>query len=392
MTSFSARVVLVLCIALVSTRATKGQDAPRVVAPPIVAAPAATPPETPSTEVAEPVAPTAQGTPPPNDDAVLSAGLGGPGGGFRLGGSFGGFGGFGGVGLGGGAVGGPGYSAVFYPSRPVSGQGSDLTLVRESLGGAVPVWKQDGDLLLATAGVRNDLFSTSAVLPDTHRPFPSTLWSINGGLTFVHQFSGGWTGGLMTNFGSASDKPFHSIDEMSVSMAGFLRVPARNDRDAWMFSLMYSPVGLLNFPIPGVAYLWNPSDQLRMSIGLPFSLAWQPTEDLAVSLAYVPLTNVRARVTYRLVEHVYMYGGFEWLNESYFLADRPDVKDRFFGFEKRLIGGVQLTLWRNALIDLNSGYAFDRYYAEGTNQNSGLHDRVDIAPGAFLAGSLRLRF
>jgi hypothetical protein len=84
-----------------------------------------------------------------------------------------------------------------------------------------------------------------------------------------------------------------------------------------------------------------------------------------------------------------MYGGFEWLNESYFLADRPDVKDRFFGFEKRLIGGVQMTLWRNALIDLNSGYAFDRYFAEGTNQNSGLHDRVDIAPGVFLAGGSR---
>src|SRR5579883_610631 len=324
MAAISARAVWAVLAAVVAAAGpARGQDPP----------PAA--PDLPAAVTAGPSPAATELPTPQKDDPVLRAGqtgLGGPGGATGLGGlggftGMGGFGGFGGAGLGGGAVGGPGYTAIFYPARPVSGQGTDLTLVRQNAGGAVPVWRDGGDTLLVTAGVRNDLFSTNAVLPDTGRPFPTALWSVNGGVTYVHQFSGGWTGGLMTNFGSASDQPFHSIHEMTVSTAGFIRMPARNDRDEWMFSLMYSPVGLLNFPVPGVAYVWNPSDQLRVSIGLPFSVAWRPVEDLTLTLAYVPLTNVTARATYRVAERAYVYGGFEWLNESYFLADRADVRD-----------------------------------------------------------------
>ncbi|CAN5566528.1 hypothetical protein BH11PLA2_BH11PLA2_05160 [soil metagenome] len=245
---------------------------------------------------------------------------------------------FGGAGLGGPGLGVPGYKATWYPSRPVTSPntGADLGFVRQNVSGAYPIWRQDGDMLMLLAGVRNTLFSTDVILPDSQRPFPSELWNISMGLMYIHKFDNGWTGGLSTTFGSASDKPFHSIDEMNVSFFGFLQTPARNDRDSWMFSLIYSPVGNVAFPIPGIAYMWKPSDDLHMSIGIPFSVKWKPAEDLTLTFSYIPVTNINARATYRLREGLEIYGGFEWLNEAYFLADRAVQRDRFFGVREAI--------------------------------------------------------
>jgi hypothetical protein len=303
---------------------------------------------------------------------------------------------FGGPGMGGGmggpGMGAPGYKATWYPSRPVSNSVADLGLVRQSLAGAVPICRQGGDTVLLTAGVRNTLFFTDAILPDTQRPFPDELWNINVGLMYIHKFENGWSSGISATFGSASDRPFHSIHEMNVGFFGFLQVPARNERDSWMFSLMYSPVGNLTFPIPGIAYSWKPSDDLHVNIGIPFSVMWKPVEDLTLTFSYIPITNVNARATYRVMNAVNVYGGFEWLNEAYFLADRAEQRDRFLAFEKRLISGVRWDIWTHAALDLNAGYAFDRYYGEGQNQISNLHDRVDISPGAFLGANLLVKW
>lgn len=303
----------------------------------------------------------------------------------------GGLGGFGGPGMGGGS-GGPGYSATWYPSQRVSGQTTELGIFRQSINLGAPIWRNGGDMLLFNVGIRNSLFSTDAILPDSGRQFPDQLWNINFSFTLLRQFENGWSGGLMTGFGSASDQPFHSIREMNLNLLGFLRIPVRNERDSWMFSVMYAPTGNLNFPIPGVAYSWNPSDDLRVNIGLPFSVMWRPVDELTIDMSYIPLTNINARATYRIVETVFAYGGYEFLNESFFLADREDSRARFMGFEQRLIAGVRWDFWRRATLDFNAGYAFDRYYGEGRNQGSDLQDRVNIAPGAFLGSSLRMRF
>lgn len=305
-------------------------------------------------------------------------------------------GGFGGPGMGGGmggpGMGPPGYRATWYPTRPLSNVAGELGLVRQGLAGAVPIWRQDGQTVLLTAGIRNSLFFTDAILPDTQRPFPSELWNISLGLMYAHKFDNGWSGGLSTTFGSASDKPFHSIEEMNVSFFGFLQMPARNERDAWLFSLMYSPVGNVAFPIPGIAYSWKPSDELHVNIGLPFSVMWKPVEDLTLTCSYIPVTNVNARATYRVNSGLNVYGGFEWLYEAYFLADRAQRRDRFLAFEKRLIGGVRWDFWTHAALDLNAGYAFDRYYGEGQNQISNLHDKVDVSPGPFAGANLLFKW
>jgi hypothetical protein len=294
--------------------------------------------------------------------------------------------------MGGGGSGVPGYSATWYPSSPVSGTDSDFVLVRQSLNAGVPVWRDATDRVILTANVRSTLVSTDAVLPDTGRPFPSELWSVNFGANWIHRFENGWTGGLLASVGSASDRPFHGIEEMNVTLISFLRVPAWNERDSWLFSVFYSSASSVPFPIPGIAYVWSPDDTLRVNIGLPFAVLWQPTEDLTLTASYIPLTNINARATCRVADRVFVYGGYEFLTEAYFLADRVNRKDRFIGLEQRVIVGVRWDVWENASVDLNGGYAFGRRYGEGRSQGSDWHDRVDIDPGAFVGGSVRLRF
>jgi hypothetical protein len=236
------------------------------------------------------------------------------------------------------------------------------------------------------------MFFTDAVLPDSQRPFPTELWNINIGSLYVHKFDNGYSGGVGVNLGSASDEPFHSFNELNVGFMSFLQIPVWDGRDAWRLFLAYSPVGTLNFPIPGVAYLWNPSNDLHVSIGLPFSVMWRPIEDLTINVSYMPLVTVNARATYRLVDKLFVYGGFESAQEAYLLAGRQDISDRFLGYEKRLLGGLRWEFWKNAAVDLSTGYVFDRYYGIGQNQVRDLHDEVDVAPGAFISTSLHLRF
>jgi hypothetical protein len=319
------------------------EAAPSTCAPFEIVPPASEPP------ASEPILDTPPGFGPPikapssfSADAVEGFGMGGRGMG---------------AGMGGPGMGGPGYGATWYPSRPVSGSAPEIEfgLVRQNLSGAVPVWRNGGDLVLLSAGVRNSLFFTDAVLPDSHRPFPSELWNVHVGTNYMHKFDNGWSGGLGINFGSASDKPFHSINEMNVGFHSFLQVPVRDDRDAWRFSLMYSPVGSLSFPIPGIAYLWNPSDDLRVSIGLPLAVMWRPVEDLTINVSYIPLTIVNARATYAIADKLFIFGGFEWAQEAYLLADRENLADRFMGYEKRVLGGVRWAVWQHSTVEINAG-------------------------------------
>ena len=119
---------------------------------------------------------------------------------------------------------------------------------------------------------------------------------------------------------------------------------------------------------------------------------WRPVDDLTFNISYMPQTTVNARATYRLVGTVFIYGGFESLQETYLLAERENLKDRFMGFEKRLLTGVRWDAWDHASLDFSAGYAFDRYYGIGQNQIGNLQDQIDIAPGAFLSTFLRIRF
>jgi hypothetical protein len=286
----------------------------------------------------------------------------------------------------------PGYDAAWYPTRSVTGQDADLGFVRQGLSLGVPIWRHGGDMLMARVGVRHTLFQTDALRPDSQRPFPDQLWNLTFGLNYMHRFENGWTGMLMGGFGSASDKPFDSIREVTANVGGIVRLPARNGRDNWQLGAMYMAGGPVNFPLPIIAYGYTPSDRLRVNIGLPLSVDWQPTDDWTLNLSYMPLYNINARLTYQMAPRIWLYGGYEFLNESYLLADRTNTTDRFFSLEQRLVTGLRWHVGTMGALELNGGYSFGRSYGEGESQWSRLQDRLDVRPGPFLGIHFRIRY
>jgi Domain of unknown function (DUF6268) len=284
------------------------------------------------------------------------------------------------------------YRAFWFPDETVSGQGTKLGYVEESFSAAIPLWQDSTDEFSGSAGVRNEVFHTDGtILPNSKMPFPDDLWNIRLGLGYRHLFDNGWIAGGNVSVGSASDVPFNNLNDMFVSGSAFLRVPEA-ERNAWLFSISYSPLGEITFPIPGVAFLWRPSDSFQMNIGLPFALVYRPTEDLTFDFSYMLLRSVHARTLYRLSPRVRMYAGFDWSNESYFLADRLDVNNRFYYYDMTVSGGVQFPVVRQLLMDVSAGYVFSRYYFQNHNSNDSNYDRVDVGAGPVLGLRAGMRF
>jgi hypothetical protein len=281
------------------------------------------------------------------------------------------------------------YRFTAFPDEPVAGQPASLGFVRHDFLGTTPLWRDGPDELSFRANVRYEEFTTQAILPDSHVPFPKELWDVQLGLNYRHQFDNGWVGGAGVTFGSASDKPFHSINEMTAGLHTFLMVPSYGN-DAWLFSLSYSSNSQLPIPIPGVAYLWQPSDNFRANIGLPFQLMWRPIDDLTLDLSYMLLYTVHARATYRLCEPVRAYVGFDWGTESYLRADREDDNNRLFYEDKRLTAGVQWRVCPNATLEVFGGYTFDRSYFESQHVSESSFNRIVVGDGGF--GGARLEF
>jgi len=287
-----------------------------------------------------------------------------------------------------------GYQAVGFFDAPVRGQDTHLGYLQQDLNAITPIWQDVRNELYATARVGVESFFTHAVLPNTGQPLPAELWNVSVGTGYRHLFDNGWIGGASVSVGSASDKPFHSIDEMTVSASATLRVP-RGDRDAWVFGVnLSSNSQVLPFvPIPFVAYLYNPSDRFQALVGFPFaSVTYRPWDDLTFSASYALLTTFHARVSYRVAPPVSVFCALDFDNENYYLADRTDANQRFFNYSDRLSGGVHVVLARQALLEVSGGYVFDRVFFEGTGGTDQSFNKVSVAPGAFLGAKLQIRY
>jgi hypothetical protein len=281
------------------------------------------------------------------------------------------------------------YGIMWQPDVAVEGQATDLGLIQHDLNLMYPVWKSDPHTVILSGGVQLDLFNTDAVLPDSGRAFPAELWNIKLGMNYIRRFDNGWTGGASANIGSASDQPFSAMRDVNFGMFAFLRVPHR-ERNAWNLSLAYAPLSPIPFPIPMASYQWQKSDAFSMNIGVPLQMTYRPTERLKFDVSYMLLTTVHAQATYQLNDQWTTYGAFDWQNQSWFLDDRQDRKERLFSYDKRLSVGVKTKVLKHLAVDLSTGYLFDRYFFTGQNFNDSDHDRIDIGSGLFASAQAGL--
>ena len=273
------------------------------------------------------------------------------------------------------------------PNQRVQNQPNSFAMNSEEFEVAFPLHIAPNGIWLGLGSVQRLEISTSAMLPDSGRPVPNELWDIDVGAMHVRTFENDWRSGGMFRVGSPSDRPFADLRDLTVTILGFLSVPS-GERDAWNFSLFYSPTGQINFPIPGVAYAWRPTPQFNVNLGIPFSLDYRLTESLTITASYQPLNNMQVLARQSLGETWSIYGAYRTVSETFLLAERLDRSERTYLFDQRLTLGVERQLGRGWSVDLAAAYVFDRQMFQAEKFSGTRRDELAIDPG--MAGMLQL--
>ncbi|HMO37220.1 MAG TPA: DUF6268 family outer membrane beta-barrel protein [Gemmatales bacterium] len=292
--------------------------------------------------------------------------------------------------MGGNNAGGPGYFFQYLPEAQVKDQPSELGFLRQQLRVGAPLYKDEQNLLLLNTGVQHHLFQGSAQFPDTGRRFPDDLWNIRLGPMYLRKLEDNWLFGIITMANIASDAPFEHGRDVNANVIAFLRIPSM-ETNAWLFSVFYSPLSEIAFPVPGVAYQWRPNESWSISLGVPFSVNYLQ-ESWSLDFNWMPVRNFRLQAGYQLTERTQLYGRYQWFNESWFLESREADRDRLFYYEMSLTGGVRYQLADRLFAEIGAGYAFDRYFFEGRNFDDRNRDRIDLAAGLLLQAGLNFRF
>lgn len=273
-----------------------------------------------------------------------------------------------------------GASAFWSPVQNVRG-GGDFAMSGQTAKLGFPISVVEGHgAWIAIANVSRLEISTSEALPQSGLAVPDELWSIQAGALHFREIGEGWTVGGMLMVGSASDAPFENGRDLTFTAVGFLNVPSY-DANEWRFSLFYSPTSQLPFPIPGVAYLWRPDERWDVSIGMPLSVTYRPTERLTLQAAWRPLTNVDATATQELGDGWNVSGGYRTHTDTFFLSQRIDDDDRLFLFDQRLFVAVGRDLFPGARLEVSGAYLFDRRLFQADNFAGSRSDGFAIEPG-----------
>ena len=237
------------------------------------------------------------------------------------------------------------YRYTFYPERDVEHQQAHFTLTEHQVTLFTPLYQDSRNEWALSAKTLYQDIDTRARFPDVGGRFPSELWDASTGISYRHKFDNAWTGGVAITVGTASDKPFNSIDEMYVRLVSLLRVP-QGENNSWLFSLIYASDEQIfgqTIPVPGLAYAWVPSDKFTAVIGFPFSMIrYRPVESLTLDAEYYPFWTVRTRATWEVFQPLRAYVGYQWDSDHFYRADRGDKKDKLFYREMRAYAGAAL--------------------------------------------------
>ncbi len=279
------------------------------------------------------------------------------------------------------------------PATGVAGQPATLGINAEFARIAMPLGMpaEGRPLWLAIAKFGRLELATDAVFPDSGQPIPDQLWLIETGLMHVRPLANGGTIGGNFLFGSASDRPYAAGRDLTLMTVGFYNRPAARGDDEWSFSVFYSPTSQLPYPLPGIAYVWRPSERFEAKIGLPPAIEWRPTDDWTFTANYFPLVNFNATARRRLAEKLFFLAFYRSDTEIYFLADRLQDDQRFYVFDQRAAMGLEQTLGRGFALEATASYLFDRQLFQGTNFLSNRTDVVRFDGGLGLSLQLLWR-
>jgi hypothetical protein len=286
------------------------------------------------------------------------------------------------------------YSAGHFCQQGVEDQETSMSFQDHQMQISVPLWqcKTREFGLFGNFDVMD--IDTRATFPRSGAEVPEHLWDVSLGAGYRQKLDNGHIIGGTLSIGSASDKPFASIEEVTATANLVYRIPA-GQNDAWLLFLNWSNDRdfLPYLPLPGGGYLWQPNKQLTVLAGVPFSMVrWRPLEKLQLSARYAVLRNVHAKISYDLTEQVSVYGGFDWSPRVFFRHDREDDDHRLHFYEHKVSTGVRWNISQHVYLDVSGGYAFNRFMFEDDDWDDRDENRIDIGDGPFAMIQLGLRF
>lgn len=226
---------------------------------------------------------------------------------------------------------------------------------------------------------------------DTQAFVPDKVGSIDLGLSFNRSYSDRQNFGLLASFGSASNKPFHSWQEIKTNFTTFYQIES-GARNSWIFSLNYSNHRgyLQGYPLPGAAYFYkSPAESFQAMIGIPFFISWEFQKNyiFMTSLLFPYLAS--AEISVFDFMPLKLRSGFRWEYKDYLVANRPQKKQSLYADQKSVFLSAGMPLTRNLSFDLVGAYAWDRrlFIAEGffkkskpqyTRLSDGLQASLDL--------------
>lgn len=228
-------------------------------------------------------------------------------------------------------------------------------------------------------------------LPRSRTRIPGELYDYSVGGAYRTFLGNGWLVGGQLRAGQATDEPFESFDEAYLNGLFFARIP-HLQYNAWM--LLLSADTRREWPVlPGVAYQFPVSKTKWFVIGVPVCAAGGKIgERIQYSAMYVMMTRASAKVSYAATDTVRVFAAYDWDRDWYLLADRRDSDDRFIYTEQRVSGGIEWDVTESFFLKAEGGYAFDRSFAEGEDDDEEDDTRLDIDSGWFAGLSATLRF
>ena len=280
------------------------------------------------------------------------------------------------------------YSVDHDLEQGISDQPFDFSMTSHQLRLPGYRWLEEDHELLVGGSLRLLDISTGAMLLDTLQSFPEYLAEPELTVAYKQRISGPKIWGLSLTLGSPSDRPFDSIHEIAVDGNAFLRLPVGQADDAWLLFLNYSNTSqfLQNVPLPGIAYIHEPSEDLLAIVGVPFMyVKYKPLPRWTLQASYILLRNVHAQASYELLDNLSIYGGFDWDADVFLRHDRIDNDDRMFYYHKSLSAGTRWNITEDFYLDFSAGYRFGRFFFEGEDYDDRGFNRVDIGDGPFLA-------
>lgn len=203
------------------------------------------------------------------------------------------------------------------------------------------------------------------------------------------------TWNLSAAYGSASDKTFESGDVSTLSVT-LMRKHTLSPTSSWTFFLNYSnnrPI-LNNIPLPGFAYAFAADDHSQgWVLGLPFCLYWaRPTEKISTSIFVLFPSAVRASLGVMLRPPLQANFKFQYGQDVFIPANRPDKDVRFFYETKKISAGLKAFLDRQNAIELDFGRAFGRSMFNGKSSINLTSTRVDLEDEWQLTASLQTAY